>query len=1051
MENLFDYKWFDNFTSNTVNGVTLTNNKDGSFTFSGTEITTPTSTFNYTIIRLTHEQSVQFLSKGIGTYRCVCIDKNNHVVEETIPNILIFYYSAINGTEIRLFNTAFNYTSINITSDMLNDTFYIIVFFYRSISTAPAGINNNKTIIPYIYFDDGTRDISTIKWQDLALSNENLRQQFMQYFREGYYTQALALIQGNINIDSESIQKEVFNMMNTALTYLQNLYYDSVEVVLDDDSSQFQFLINNYITKGEYSSTVSYIPYNFVVYNQQVYMCIGNPPVGTLPTNATYWVLIGLKGEKGATSIDTVLKYNWSASANYIVKDVVSFENILYVAKTANINVIPKTNPNIWEVFMKIPQSKVIVSYTEPASGVLVEGGQWWKIDKVVDSVSGDNVTQLSTNESDNAPLENLTLMGNIQQVNTTGKQLFNNFLIPNQSKNGIDIIANDDGSTSVVGKGTLSSIIDTRYVLTHEETMKLIGGDGTQKTITVSANIDTYPYFILNFFDVNGPVINFQRPDLVMTKTIPDSADMNTLYAQFGYYGAANRTVISGKQYVMVTNGSEVQPWEPFSNQVAAPSPDFSEPVVGVGENYNILKPQVVSNSNAAIKAIIQDDGSLSVTGTTGDDIVDIYLYGKWGGTEDFGIRGFYTFYCNNNSTLTNMYMVSGTMVLRTSGNEGNYIIANLTDELPLTAIFIRLPAATTYDNTYYFMLNKGGAKPYQPYIGPNKAQINLLTASKQLCDASLMPSVTRAGVTITNNGDGSFTLTGTATDWPNTLYHVPLKDLIPGNYIVSGEKEAAKFYVRLGNKSGTKGVAGNYTDFHGQFTINGTETFVLFMIQVNKNDTVNETIWPMCNVGSTALPWSAYKGISSAYPILSEPLYAFKEYKDYIEKIDGQWVENRIVRKTVFNGSEEWGENPIQDTGKYRYFYSLQGLNSNNTIPYALCDTFPLIGKAETYLQKMGFTIDSGWLYIYYDGRPLAEWLTWLEAHPITVYWIPLSLQRRYVRIEGPSQVELAGLNSYLLDTNLNMIPTEDTPEPTSMSMSYSADIPTYVENHY
>ena len=54
-------------------------------------------------------------------------------------------------------------------------------------------------------------EINTIKWQDLALENEPLRQQFMQYFREGYYFQALA-----------------FNMINNDITFLQNLYYNSV-------------------------------------------------------------------------------------------------------------------------------------------------------------------------------------------------------------------------------------------------------------------------------------------------------------------------------------------------------------------------------------------------------------------------------------------------------------------------------------------------------------------------------------------------------------------------------------------------------------------------------------------------------------------------------------------------------------------------------------------------------------------------------------------------------------------------------------------------------
>jgi hypothetical protein len=127
-----------------------------------------------------------------------------------------------------------------------------------------------------------------IKWQDLALKNENLRQQFMQYFKEGYYSQALALITNNADIDSETVRPEVFNMINTSLTYLQNLYYNSVEVVLSEDEQQFQYMINNFINKKEFSATEVYVPYNFVVYNEQIYMCIKETTAGILPTNTDY-------------------------------------------------------------------------------------------------------------------------------------------------------------------------------------------------------------------------------------------------------------------------------------------------------------------------------------------------------------------------------------------------------------------------------------------------------------------------------------------------------------------------------------------------------------------------------------------------------------------------------------------------------------------------------------------------------------------------------------------------------------------------------------------
>lgn len=217
------------------------------------------------------------------------------------------------------------------------------------------------------------------RWQDLSLSNRNLMQQFSQYFREGYFSQALALIMNNDDIDSEAVMPICFNMIHMALEYLQNLYYNAVEVKLAEDEQLFQTMLNNYINKKEYQADVQYEMYNFVVYDKQVYMCL-KQSTGNLPTDTEYWVLIGLKGEVGATSINVQLKDVWDKTVSYVVNDVVTYENVMYIALKANINVQPDTTPSTWQVFMKFPRAKVIVSETEPTDEQLEIGGQWWKI-----------------------------------------------------------------------------------------------------------------------------------------------------------------------------------------------------------------------------------------------------------------------------------------------------------------------------------------------------------------------------------------------------------------------------------------------------------------------------------------------------------------------------------------------------------------------------------------------------------------------------------------------------------------------------------------------
>lgn len=307
-------------------------------------------------------------------------------------------------------------------------------------------------------------EINTIKWQDLALENEPLRQQFMQYFREGYYFQALALITDNVDIDSETVMPEVFNMINTAITFLQNLYYNSVEVVLADDAQQFQMMIDNFINKKAFDATATYIPYNFVVYNQQIYMCIKETTPGILPTNTTYWLLIGLKGEDGATAIEVQLRYDWNYQTTYSPKDIVVYNNILYVAKTRNNNSQPDINPQDWEVFMTIPRAKVIVSPTEPLPGALDVGGEWWKIDTIYNTVES-NTSSVTADDSSTDVIESISAYGNVSQVQSTGAQLLiYPFLNTTKTQDGITFIDNGDGSITI--NGTSTSTTDVSFAL---------------------------------------------------------------------------------------------------------------------------------------------------------------------------------------------------------------------------------------------------------------------------------------------------------------------------------------------------------------------------------------------------------------------------------------------------------------------------------------------------------------------------------------------------------------------------------------------------------
>lgn len=130
--------------------------------------------------------------------------------------------------------------------------------------------------------------------------------------------------------------------------------------------------------------------------------------------------------------------------------------------------------------------------------------------------------------------------------------------------------------------------------------------------------------------------------------------------------------------------------------------------------------------------------------------------------------------------------------------------------------------------------------------------------TTGAQLFDASKLKSIQSSGITITNNGDGSFTINGTSTSYPGTYYNITLAN---GVYYVSAKNEVNQkniFRVRIRKND-------SYTDkpIGTSFEIDGTEDQVQIYIQADAGLTFNNVvIYPMLNAGESPLPWEPYTG---------------------------------------------------------------------------------------------------------------------------------------------------------------------------------------------
>ena len=192
---------------------------------------------------------------------------------------------------------------------------------------------------------------------------------------------------------------------------------------------------------------------------------------------------------------------------------------------------------------------------------------------------------------------------------------------------------------------------------------------------------------------------------------------------------------------------------------------------------------------------------------------------------------------------------------------------------------------AGTTYNVTLYPMLNIGPtALPWEPYTGgkpspsPDYPQeivsvAHVANSGAQLFDDSKIQTRSIGGATVTNNGDGSFIVSGNGELTEDFSVSVKLtreetvKLFHAGDYTLSGNRTYPYVFVKLegdSNQSTEWNLLGNaFTKTVTQDVIeNENITARLGFYGYARGTIVPGTSKPMLNAGSTPIPWEPYNG---------------------------------------------------------------------------------------------------------------------------------------------------------------------------------------------
>ncbi|MDD2268876.1 MAG: hypothetical protein PHY15_04905 [Eubacteriales bacterium] len=219
--------------------------------------------------------------------------------------------------------------------------------------------------IPYIDLDSKfPKELDNFEdFIDPDVSTLPLLSQYEEAVGSGDLSAAANILNANPILKRMIVSAGNLNKIKDAIVAVQRFYFEEVE----------DNLKNIFENRGVWVSSIQYKRWDMVSYNGLTYLAFNDTtPVGTLPTNAAHFRPISIKGDKGDKGdpgLNLVYRGVWNLEVSYAAKDVVTWQNSLYVADVDNAHVAPHDSPD-WTLMLSLKQEVTFTDYTA------LDGGQ---------------------------------------------------------------------------------------------------------------------------------------------------------------------------------------------------------------------------------------------------------------------------------------------------------------------------------------------------------------------------------------------------------------------------------------------------------------------------------------------------------------------------------------------------------------------------------------------------------------------------------------------------------------------------------------------------
>lgn len=184
---------------------------------------------------------------------------------------------------------------------------------------------------------------------DITITTLPLAQQYYAKYNAGDIIGANKILEDNPQLKYSQINASTLNPIVDAIKAIERFYMSDVQ----------QYLVEIVKYKGEWNSNAKYVKYNTVNYLNDsalvTFMCISNDtPIGTKPTNTTYWIPLTMRGEKGESGLGLTPRGVWSELTQYYTDDMVSYNNALWACREANVGYLPNVSSQVWYCVLSV-------------------------------------------------------------------------------------------------------------------------------------------------------------------------------------------------------------------------------------------------------------------------------------------------------------------------------------------------------------------------------------------------------------------------------------------------------------------------------------------------------------------------------------------------------------------------------------------------------------------------------------------------------------------------------------------------------------------------